>query len=109
VLPHLLVFACPLMHLLRRGREGKLATTGPYAVVRHPQDHGFVIILLEFLLQRRTLLTILMLPVLLMMHAGLARAEEREVFRQFGSMSHTYAEKTPVSVPPLRVRSLQEL
>lgn len=33
-------------------RAGTLATTGPYAQVRHPQYDGFILIMLGFLLQR---------------------------------------------------------
>ena len=33
--------------LYRAQREGGLATTGPYAVVRHPQYDGFVLVLLS--------------------------------------------------------------
>ena len=41
-------------------RSGKLATTGPYAKVRHPQYIGFVLIMFSFLLQWPTLITIAM-------------------------------------------------
>jgi len=40
-------------------REEKLAVTGPYAYVRHPQYAGFILILIGFLLQWPTLLTLL--------------------------------------------------
>ena len=45
-------------------RRHSLATTGPYARVRHPQYGAFVLILLGFLLQWPTLLTLIMFPVL---------------------------------------------
>ena len=48
-------------------REGVLATTGPYSYIRHPQYVGFIMIMLGFLLQWPTLLTLLMFPVLVVM------------------------------------------
>lgn len=80
-------------------REGRLATTGPYAVVRHPQYIGFVVIMFGFLLQWPTLLTVLMFPVLVYMYGHLARLEEREIRGDFGSAWDDYAAKTPAFVP----------
>jgi protein-S-isoprenylcysteine O-methyltransferase Ste14 len=41
-----------------------LATSGPYAHVRHPQYAAFIVIMFGFLLQWPTLLTLAMFPVL---------------------------------------------
>ena len=43
-------------------RRGELATTGPYAHVRHPQYVGFILVMFGFLLQWPTLLTLAMFP-----------------------------------------------
>lgn len=56
-------------------RRHQLATTGPYAKIRHPQYVAFVMILFGFLLQWPTLLTLLMFPILLFMYGRLARTE----------------------------------
>lgn len=82
-------------------RAGTLATTGPYSRVRHPQYAGFVLILLGFLLQWPTLLTLLMFPVLTAMYARLARIEEREVRVRFGPEYDAYAARTPAFLPRL--------
>lgn len=82
-------------------RQGGLATTGPYAHVRHPQYLGFVLILLGFLLQWPTLLTLAMFPVLVWMYARLARSEEREVAAAFGEAYRRYADRVPAFVPRL--------
>jgi protein-S-isoprenylcysteine O-methyltransferase Ste14 len=42
--------------------SGRLATSGPYARVRHPQYVAFVLIMAGFLLQWPTLITLVMLP-----------------------------------------------
>jgi protein-S-isoprenylcysteine O-methyltransferase Ste14 len=80
-------------------RRGELAATGPYAVVRHPQYVGFVSILLGFLLQWPTLLTLLMFPVLAFMYARLARIEEREAFQKFPVRYADYAAHVPAFLP----------
>lgn len=80
-------------------RRGSLATVGAYARVRHPQYVAFVLILLGFLLQWPTLLTLLMFPVLLLMYGRLAISEEREMERQFGPQYLRYAQQTPRFIP----------
>ena len=83
-------------------REGKLATAGVYARVRHPQYDGFVLIMLGFLLQWPTILTLAMFPVLVAMYVRLARFEERETERRFGQAYRDYAARTPAFVPRLK-------
>jgi protein-S-isoprenylcysteine O-methyltransferase Ste14 len=77
----------------------RLATTGPYARIRHPQYVGFVAILLGFLFQWPTILTLLMFPVLLLMYARLAVVEERDMLRQFGDEYARYAANTRRFIP----------
>ena len=81
-----------LYHAQRRGR---LAVAGPYARLRHPQYLAFVLILLGFLAQWPTLLTLLMFPVLVVMYARLARSEEAEMATRFGEEYRAYAARTP--------------
>lgn len=80
-------------------RAHTLAVTGPYARVRHPQYVAFVLILLGFLLQWPTLLTLIMFPILVTMYVRLARREEREVLAEFGDRYRLYAAATPAFLP----------
>lgn len=80
-------------------RHKSLAATGPYARIRHPQYVAFVFILLGFLLQWPTLLTLLMFPVLLLMYGRLAITEEAEMRKQFGEEFEQYARRTPRFLP----------
>ena len=82
-------------------RRGELATTGPYAHVRHPQYVGFILVMFGFLLQWPTALTLLMFPVLVWMYVRLARQEEREALAAFGSTYAQYASQVPGFVPRL--------
>ena len=85
----------------RAQRSHALAVRGPYAYVRHPQYVGFMIVMLGFLLQWPTLITLLMFPVLVTMYIRLARREEREVKVDFGEEYARYTEVTPAFVPRL--------
>ncbi|MGO4684584.1 methyltransferase family protein [Hyphomicrobium sp. 2TAF46] len=78
-----------------------LATTGPYAYVRHPQYVGFILVMFGFLLQWPTILTLLMFPVLVWMYVRLAREEEREVIAEFGDTYRKYAANVPGFIPRL--------
>ena len=80
-------------------RTGSLATTGPYRHLRHPQYAGFTLIMLGFLLQWPTILTLLMFPVLVYMYVRLARREEAEVLAEFGEAYAQYAAQTPAFFP----------
>lgn len=80
-------------------REGTLATTGPYAHVRHPQYIGFITIMFGFLLQWPTLITLVMFPILVTMYVRLARREEAEARTEFGSAWDSYAAVTPGFFP----------
>ena len=90
----------------QRGNE--LATSGPYAYVRHPQYTGFILVMVGFLLQWPTIPTLVMFPVLLLVYRRLAVNEEREVASRFGRAWETYATVTPrFFTKPSRVRSAQ--
>jgi protein-S-isoprenylcysteine O-methyltransferase Ste14 len=88
--------------LFEAQRAGRLATTGPYAYVRHPQYAGFILVMFGFLVQWPTLLTLAMFPVLVWMYLGLAHTEEREAYRSFGRSYQKYQQRVPGFVPRLQ-------
>jgi protein-S-isoprenylcysteine O-methyltransferase Ste14 len=94
--------------LYQAQREHRLATTGAYAKIRHPQYVAFVLILFGFLLQWPTLLTLLMFPVLVWMYVRLARREERDALTEFGDEYARYAQQTPAFVPHMENRTDQQ-
>jgi protein-S-isoprenylcysteine O-methyltransferase Ste14 len=83
----------------------ELATTGAYGYVRHPQYIGFILVMLGFLVQWPTLLTLAMFPVLAWMYVRLARQEDREVRAEFGEDYDRYAVTTPAWIPRGLARS----
>lgn len=76
-----------------------LATAGPYRYVRHPQYVGFILVMLGFLVQWPTILTLAMFPVLTVMYVKLARDEERAVRAEFGEAYDKYAAEVPGFFP----------
>ena len=102
----LLLRAWPV--LWKAQREGRVASTGPYASVRHPQYVGFLLVMAGFLLQWPTLLTLAMFPVLALAYARLAIAEEREVRAAFGQEYERYAATTPRFVPHVGLHRTDE-
>ena len=80
-------------------RSGTLANTGAYARIRHPQYVGFVLIMLGFLFQWPTLVTLAMFPLLLIMYWRLALREERDALTEFSDAYSDYMRKVPAFVP----------
>ena len=79
----------------------RLATTGLYARMRHPQYVAFIVIMFGFLLQWPTLITLVMFPILVGVYVRLAKSEERDALAEFGSEYERYSDRTPAFVPAL--------
>lgn len=82
-------------------RRHELATGGVYARMRHPQYAGFILVMLGFLVQWPTILTLAMFPVLVVMYVKLAKAEEREAIAEFGDAYRNYMKDVPGFIPRL--------
>ncbi len=78
-----------------------MATAGPYSYVRHPQYVGFILVMLGFLVQWPTILTLAMFPVLVVMYVKLARTEEHDAIAAFGKTCTEYAAEVPAFIPRL--------
>lgn len=89
--------------LYQAQRNGGVAQTGPYGRIRHPQYVAFVLILVGFLVQWPTILTLAMFPILLVMYWRLALREEREVEADLGNEYRRYAARVPRFIPRSRV------
>ena len=98
----LLALAWRVLYRAQRGQT--LATTGPYALLRHPQYAAFISIMFGFLLQWPTLLTVVMFPILVFMYVRLAKREEREALAGFGEDYVRYRDDTPAYFPRIASR-----
>ena len=99
------LLAAAWRNLFKAQKEGKLATSGPYARIRHPQYAAFIVIMFGFLLQWPTLVTLVMFPILVTVYVRLAHREEREVAAEFGETWTRYASVTPRWFPRLGSRT----
>ena len=87
--------------LYKSTKVGKVATSGAYKYIRHPQYVGFSLIIVGFLLQWPTLITILMAPFLLWRYASLSKLEEKEIEAKYGNEYRKYKKQTPAYIPSL--------
>lgn len=87
--------------LYRAQRTGRLASTGIYARMRHPQYVAFILIMLGFLLQWPTIPTLAMFPILVAMYGALGAREEADMAARFGAEYRMYAAVTPRFIPKL--------
>lgn len=78
---------------------GLVATDGPYKYVRHPQYVGFIAIIVGFLIQWPTLITIVMAPVLIVRYILLAKKEEAYMIKSYPKEYGAYMQKVPAWFP----------
>lgn len=83
----------------RAQREGKLAATSIDARVRHLQCDGFVLVMLGFLLQWPTILTLAMFPALVYMCWRLVKIEECGTLAALGDSYWDYMRRVPAFFP----------
>lgn len=81
--------------------NGKLVTYGIYKFVRHPQYSGFILMIIGFLIQWPTIITVIMAPMLLFMYTRLAKKEEKIMIEEFGEQYKTYIKKVPRFIPKI--------
>ena len=88
--------------LYRAHQQNQLATTGLYALVRHPQYAGLFIGLFgEGVVHWPTLFSVGLFPVIVLAYGLLARSEEKRVVEQFGEEYRTYRREVPMFLPRL--------
>lgn len=96
------LFARGWHELYRARREQRLATDGLYAIMRHPQYTGLFIALWgEGVIHWPTVFSITVYPIIVVAYALLAKREEREMVKRFGSEFSRYREKVPAFIPPV--------
>jgi len=89
----LLATAWPVLYHAQR--VGMLACSGPYRWVRHPQYAAFIFIMMGFLFQWPTLITLTLFPFLVIIYIRLAKREERQARETFGDAYQSYVRVTP--------------
>lgn len=87
--------------LYQAQRHHELTSSGIYAYIRHSQYLGFILVMVGFLVQWPTILTLAMFPVLVFMYSRLARIEERESLAQFRPEYERYMHAVSGFIPRL--------
>ncbi len=105
LLSNILIFAGAILiaqgwNAVHRGR-GLMVTDGPYKYVRHPQYAGFIAIIIGFLIQWPTLVTIIMAPILIIRYIRLAKREETDMLKQFPKDYLEYMQTVSAWIPKL--------
>ena len=86
--------------LYRAFKQGRLATTGLYSMVRHPQYTGLFIGLFgEGIVHWPTIFSVGLFPVIVLAYSMLARSEEKRMIGQFGDEYIAYQQQVPMFLP----------
>lgn len=85
--------------------SGRLVTSGIYRFIRHPQYSGFILMIIGFLVQWPTIITLLMAPSLMFMYTWLAKKEEKEMIKMFGDEYIIYMKKVSRFIPKIHFGS----
>ncbi len=83
------------------GAHGQLVTDGVYSFVRHPQYTGLFLVIIGFLIQWPTFITVIMAPILLYSYRRLSHSEEQKMYKLFESDYAAYAKDRPLFFPPM--------
>jgi len=87
--------------LYKARKVSALAVNGLYKFMRHPQYGGFSLIIIGFLLQWPTIITVFMAPFLLWRYWRLSKLEENEMAVKFKGEYLEYKKHTPAFIPSL--------
>lgn len=98
----ILLIASAWKVLYQAVKKKTLATTGPYRYIRHPQYSGFILIIIGFLLQWPTLITLIMAPFLIFRYIRLASQEETYMLKTFGQSYIKYKKSAPGWWPSIK-------
>ena len=84
--------------------QGQLVTRGIYHYIRHPQYTGFMLITFGMICEWATLPLLIMWPILALLYYKLARKEEADMEKEFGSSYLEYKQRTGMFLPRLSTR-----
>lgn len=83
-------------------RSERIVSTGVYSIVRHPQYLGGLLAHVGFSFLLSALYSLISTPLVVAYAFLIARKEEEELVREFGSEYEDYSRKVPMFIPRLR-------
>lgn len=84
----------------RARQEGRLATQGVYASMRHPQYTGIMLAVVGQVIHWPTIITLILAPFIIWMYVSLARKEEGDKLDLFGTEYEAYRQEVPTRFLP---------
>lgn len=80
-------------------QEGRLATQGPYRLMRHPQYTGIMLAVAGQIIHWSTIVTLVLFPVIVLIYVRLAQKEETYMAARFGDRYLAYRRHVPMFFP----------
>lgn len=105
ILGVILIIIGSLIRLWARGHfvKGKLFTTGPYAIVRHPLYLGSSLIMIGVLCILNSWLNwFIIIPMIILFHGASILYEENRLNKRFGLEWFEYKHSVPAIIPSFR-------
>ncbi|MBU5440311.1 isoprenylcysteine carboxylmethyltransferase family protein [Tissierella sp. MSJ-40] len=84
---------------IKESGKGRVAKTGVYKYIRHPQYTGFMLLTIGMILEWATLPMLIMWPFVACMYYKLAKKEEKDMIEEFGEEYIMYMKKTKRFIP----------
>jgi protein-S-isoprenylcysteine O-methyltransferase Ste14 len=81
--------------LYHQSKHNNFAQKGLYAISRHPQYIGFILLIIGWFFGWPTILTLFFSPILIYKYIKAAQAEEKELTERFGAAYQEYRRETP--------------
>lgn len=99
-----LILTAKAWNILYKSKRGNcLAASGPYKYIRHPQYLAFILIIVGFLIQWPTIITLLMAPILIARYTRLGKEEEKIMLGKYGNEYALYKKETPGYFPSVKI------
>ena len=84
----------------RANTKGRLATRGPYSLMRHPQYTGIFLALFgEGVVHWPTLFSLTAFPIIVIAYSLLALKEEQQMMKKFSDKYRAYQQRVPMFLP----------
>lgn len=80
-------------------REGRMAASGIYGLVRHPQYSGILVAVFGQIVHWPTMVTVALFPIIVLVYVRLAYTEERKMLERFGEPYRDYLQRVPMFLP----------
>lgn len=81
--------------LYRQAKQKTFARTGLYALSRHPQYLGFILLILGWFFGWPTIITVIFSPILIYKYLRAGQSEEKDAEAFFGAEYKKYRDSTP--------------